>query len=947
MKKLTVALVILVIFMLPCVVLADNPIYESVDTDNITRGVIHENIVRFTKEGWLNINVIKADINDDYLVFSSLVNNNSIQTLTGTDELVRSNDAVAGVNGGFFNWSKLPGLSSPIGPIMGNGDILSLSSDINRYRESMATFYLNNDNHAFIDYWKSDIYIYTSSDEKIPVERYNVQLNNNGDLTILTRKWGEVSFGLPDSKSPFYKTFTQVTEMVVVEDKVVEIRENLPPVEIPSDGYVVVAANSKKDLLLNKFKVGDGIKLEIGTSPDYENISTAITGGAIILRDGKIVSSFSHDSPGKNPRTALGYSKDGKTIYMVAVDGRQQRSIGMTLTELAEFMKEIGAHGAVNLDGGGSTALALRKPGTRTIEVTGYPSDGMARRVANAFGIISVAPGGSLGELIIVTDENNMFADTEKAFEVRALDSYGNPCTYDAGQIEWSFEGVEGSFNDNIFYASSPGKAVINAQLGNVNAGLEINVLSAPSELMLNTSLFSINSGDKREITVRGIDQRGFSAPLPFKDVNWAIAGNIGDFSMEFFHAQNPGMGFIEAEFKGIRAYCGVSVFSDAITVVDDFEKPNGTYLSYPADIRGEYGLTDENSISGAHAGRLTYDFSESKETRASYVVFSGDGIPIPDNVNRIGVWIHNEKENPNWIRALLSDGKGQRYYLDLSKNLDFTGWKYAETSLSDIGSDNLTLLRLYIVQTMDIPDKGVVLFDDLTFVSLPPEEELIIEVPQNTPFNDPDKRVSQSVSDDESFSFAVFGRTKNPVNPLENLLMQRLAYKLKDTEISAFIGEHSIDKTSMFNGAFIKTYIDLISKDYKNSRFISLDTRKFGLRLSNSAQWKWFLGRLNSFDKDNVFIFSLYHPDMFSDKLEGALFKNTLSRYAEETGRNVWVFYGTEGDFPPMENSVKYLYAGGLVNNNMVPERAHLIDYVKISVSGRQTTYEILPVLP
>ena len=59
---------------------------------------------------------------------------------------------------------------------------------------------------------------------------------------------------------------------------------------------------------------------------------------------------------GRNPRTAIGYTADNNLV-LVAVDGREGSSIGMTLNELARFMQSIGCVGAINLDGGGSTVM--------------------------------------------------------------------------------------------------------------------------------------------------------------------------------------------------------------------------------------------------------------------------------------------------------------------------------------------------------------------------------------------------------------------------------------------------------------------------------------------------------------------------------------------------------------------------------------------------------------
>ena len=59
---------------------------------------------------------------------------------------------------------------------------------------------------------------------------------------------------------------------------------------------------------------------------------------------------------GRNPRTAIGYTKDNHLIMLTA-DGREGSSIGLTLMELAQLMKEFGCINAMNLDGGGSTVM--------------------------------------------------------------------------------------------------------------------------------------------------------------------------------------------------------------------------------------------------------------------------------------------------------------------------------------------------------------------------------------------------------------------------------------------------------------------------------------------------------------------------------------------------------------------------------------------------------------
>ena len=59
-----------------------------------------------------------------------------------------------------------------------------------------------------------------------------------------------------------------------------------------------------------------------------------------------------------NPRTAIGIKADGTYLFVVS-DGRTEESEGLSLLQLAEFTKELGAETAYNLDGGGSSTMVF------------------------------------------------------------------------------------------------------------------------------------------------------------------------------------------------------------------------------------------------------------------------------------------------------------------------------------------------------------------------------------------------------------------------------------------------------------------------------------------------------------------------------------------------------------------------------------------------------------
>lgn len=58
------------------------------------------------------------------------------------------------------------------------------------------------------------------------------------------------------------------------------------------------------------------------------------------------------------PRAAIGFAKGGRAL-LVAVDGRSSESAGMTLPELAGFLRDLGATDALGMDGGGTALLVV------------------------------------------------------------------------------------------------------------------------------------------------------------------------------------------------------------------------------------------------------------------------------------------------------------------------------------------------------------------------------------------------------------------------------------------------------------------------------------------------------------------------------------------------------------------------------------------------------------
>jgi hypothetical protein len=140
---------------------------------------------------------------------------------------------------------------------------------------------------------------------------------------------------------------------------------------IPANGAVLVAYGAGiRQSEVKAMGEGDTVKVLLATIPRLRTSPTPsliIGGWPRILRDGAIVANeapviegtISRNAEAKHPRTAIGFSRDSSTLYLLAVDGRSENSGGATLVELAGLMRKLGAWQAMNFDGGGSTTVVI------------------------------------------------------------------------------------------------------------------------------------------------------------------------------------------------------------------------------------------------------------------------------------------------------------------------------------------------------------------------------------------------------------------------------------------------------------------------------------------------------------------------------------------------------------------------------------------------------------
>lgn len=138
---------------------------------------------------------------------------------------------------------------------------------------------------------------------------------------------------------------------------------------IPADG-AVLAGYGDRAAAWQGAQVGDTLGVVLGTLPRMPNGQTPallLGGWPRLLEQGVNVArtaairegTISRNAEARHPRTAIGVSKDRRTVWLYVVDGRATTSVGMTTSELADALRALGAWDALNFDGGGSTTLVI------------------------------------------------------------------------------------------------------------------------------------------------------------------------------------------------------------------------------------------------------------------------------------------------------------------------------------------------------------------------------------------------------------------------------------------------------------------------------------------------------------------------------------------------------------------------------------------------------------
>jgi hypothetical protein len=625
--------------------------------------------------------------------------------------------AVAAVNGDYFVMGGrtdggLLGLNVSGGQLLSAGGGRSALVLLDNGRVQVATLRL-------------DAWIETSSGKRAGITAVNQPRRRNG-LVLYTPAFGESTKTWAGGREVMLRGVREPLQMgKVYETTVTASTQAVGDLQLFPD-HVALSAEGETAQALAGLKVGDPVKLCVDLTPHLDGrIVETIGGGPRLVRDGQISVEWTQEnfapthSLRRHPRTAAGVRSDGR-VLLVAVDGRQSKSVGMTLGELAQLMLELGCRDAVNLDGGGSTTMWVRG------EVVNSPCGGSERPVGDALLVMSTAPHGPPTRWRLIPESIAALPGYCVKILVEAQDEYYNPVNSRIAGLGWAFEGPIGTISPNGEFTagqvSETATGAVKVYCAGAMARIPVIVYARPPQLKVTPETVAAAPGHTIRFSVTAADEQG--RPLSFDpgQVQWAAEATAGVIDDSGVLAVGPGpSGKVSATLSGVTATARVVCASTTI-MVEGFESEGTlTASSWPRQVAAACQRVTEPVREGKGAARLTYDFTATQESRAAHMELNRD---IGDAV-ALRAWVYGDGRG-HWLRAKITDGQGQDFNLDFAPvsatpnaaagpRVDWTGWREVMAGIPAEAEPPIRWDTIYVSEFRpELQDSGALVFDAL-----------------------------------------------------------------------------------------------------------------------------------------------------------------------------------------------------------------------------------------
>lgn len=936
----------------------------------VAPGVRLSSYDRLEAAKWLRVDELSVDlgagVRADYLSSGKVADRRSVSDLAAGHDPGEGRRTVAAINADFFDINQT---GAPLGAGIRDGELTHSPG----YGTHKAVGIGPGGAGRVLElYFEGTL---TLPSGPVPLGAYNAANVPAGGIGAYTSAWGEADRALTvDAASP-------AAEAEVRDGRIVAVRDRPGTGAVAADTTVLVGREAGATALA-ALEPGDPVSLAYRPRTDSGPVPrTAVGGRELLVVDGV---PQDHEGTGNNataPRTAVGFSADGRRMHVVTVDGRQADSGGVTLTELGLMMKKAGAHNALNLDGGGSSTLLAREPGSDALLVENSPSDGSERTVPN--GLALTAPDGS-GRLTGFWVETAMPAGTaptgdpvlgghpERVFPglTRRLTAAGYDETYGpaAGVPRWHARdaSVGRVDDDGVFRARRSGTTEIAAERGGARGTIRLSVLGELARIEPTVRRVALaDTGATGTFGVLGHDAQGNSAPVEPADVTLDYDRALFDVRPDgrggytvLARSEGRSAGLVTVRAGGRTTVVGVSV-GLAEQDVAAFDDAAGWRFSQ-ARANGSLAATPDG-----HDGtglELTYDFTLSTGTRAAYAAPS-QPIAVPGQPQSFSLWIKGDG-NGAWPTLHLKDAAGSDHLLR-GPYVTWTGWRQVVFPVPAGAATPLSVFRFYLAETAaNRQYTGRIVVDGLT-AQVPPAIDLPAPQRVADPLVDP-----AAVTGARDWRFAVMSDAQFVARDPDSALVRQARRTLREIRAAGpdflVVNGDLVDEGAPADLAFARRVLqeelgddvpwyyvpgnhevmggrigDFVAEfgpahrvfDHRGTRFVTLDTSSLSLRGGGIEQIRELRAQLDAAASDprvqSVMVVEHVPPrdptvqkaSQLGDRKEAALVEDWLAGFRRSTGKGAALIGSHVGVFHASHvEGVPYLVNGNSGKNPAAP---------------------------
>ena len=599
-------------------------IFENPSVTFVAPGVYEGTYDLQTAEGPISVHVVAANLRHPGVRTGVVLSDNALTSHGETiGEMARSNGAVAGINGDYFDIGRT---WQPLNLLVKNGVLARTPGS--RYAVAIGP---NGVQYASFSF-SGNVQV---GERNAPLTGVNELPPPGGAVSVITPTYGAVppmtnvtlvALTPLDGTPPFSRY------------RVAGIANNA--IAQPPGYYLAIGINSYGTAGVPN--VGDVVIPTGDLSPiPLAQIASAVGGGPMILKGGK----WFDDPNGtagaptnqRIPATAVASAPDG-TLFLIEVDGRQStESVGVTRPQLVAIMQSLGATDGMALDGGGSSTLVAREPGDANASLRNSPSDGHQRKVTEGLLLYSDAPIGPAARITVEPSALRAIPGAAISLHIALTDAGGHPAKTSSALKTSIVPARLGKLVNGTFVAKRPGSGYLRVVGGGLSATAPLTVIARPAKLMIVPERLNLSNGDHVQLQLEASDTQGFPVALP-AHVRWSATRGI--ISSTGAYVAGPANATIRANIGNLSATVHANV--------GQHETP----LPFPTAVP------------------IVYDFSTGK--RAFYATINA---ALPDDAIGVAFDVQGDGSGVQ-LHLDVSNAAYETIYLSPQK-LDFTGWRH------------------------------------------------------------------------------------------------------------------------------------------------------------------------------------------------------------------------------------------------------------------------------